>query len=88
MATAHVNGADLWYSLSGTGETMVHVHGAGLGHQNFASLTPLIAEHYSVLDFDMRGYGQSERPGGEYTMSVWSHIHRHRLRLRRQRRPR
>ena len=72
MATAHVNGADLWYRQSGQGATVVHIHGAGLGHQNFASLTPLMAQHYSVLDFDMRGYGQSERLEGEYSMSVWS----------------
>lgn len=72
MATAHVNGVTLWYKLTGEGETVVHVHGGGLGHENFAALTPLIAGRYCVLDFDMRGYGRSERPDQEYTMRVWS----------------
>jgi 3-oxoadipate enol-lactonase len=50
----------------------VHIHGGGLGHDNFARLTPLIAERYRVLDFDLRGYGLSDRPEQEYSFRVWA----------------
>jgi 3-oxoadipate enol-lactonase len=51
---------------------VVHIHGGGLGHENFGRLTPLIAERYSVLDLDLRGYGNSERPQQDYSLAVWS----------------
>jgi pimeloyl-ACP methyl ester carboxylesterase len=72
MATAKVNGLDLWYRWTGEGEPVVHIHGGGLGHGNFARLTPLIAERYAVLDLDLRGYGQSARPRQDYSFGVWS----------------
>jgi pimeloyl-ACP methyl ester carboxylesterase len=67
-----VNGTRLWYEQVGSGEPIVHLHGSGLGHQNFAALTPLMAPHMSVVDFDMRGYGESQEPGAEYSMRAWS----------------
>jgi pimeloyl-ACP methyl ester carboxylesterase len=72
VPAAQVDGARLWYCWTGTGEVVVHVHGGGLGHQNFDRLTPLIAERYRVLDLDLRGYGDSDRPDQEYSLRVWS----------------
>jgi len=72
MPTVELPGAKLWYEWTGEGEPVVHIHGGGLGHENFGPLTPLIAERYAVLDLDLRGYGQSERPEQEYTLGVWS----------------
>jgi hypothetical protein len=31
-----VNGAKLWYEVTGEGEPVVQIHGAGFGHFNFA----------------------------------------------------
>src|SRR5690242_9877484 len=41
---ARVNGVDLWYEISGEGEPVVQIHGAGFGHFNFAPATPVLAE--------------------------------------------
>ena len=38
--TAQVNGVELWYQISGEGEPVVQIHGAGFGHFNFAPATP------------------------------------------------
>src|SRR3954465_1063174 len=70
--TARVNGVDLWYELSGEGEPVVQIHGAGFGHFNFAPATPEISRHFEVVDYDMRGYGQSDRPVQHYDMEVWA----------------
>ena len=69
---ARVNGVELWYEISGEGEPVVQIHGAGFGHFNFAPATPELAQHFKVVDFDMRGYGKSDRPVQHYDMEVWA----------------
>ena len=50
----------------------MQIHGAGFGHFNFAPATPELAKHFKVVDFDLRGYGQSDRPVQHYDMEVWA----------------
>jgi pimeloyl-ACP methyl ester carboxylesterase len=69
---AQVNGVELWYEISGDGEPVIQIHGAGFGHFNFAPATPALAEHFRVIDYDMRGYGRSDRPVQHYDMEVWT----------------
>lgn len=69
---AEVNGARLWYRMSGAGAPIVQVHGSGFGHRNFDTVTPELARDHLVVDFDMRGYGRSERPVQRYDMGVWA----------------
>jgi pimeloyl-ACP methyl ester carboxylesterase len=69
---AQVNGVELWYEMTGEGEPVLQIHGAGFGHFNFAPATPAIAERFRVIDYDMRGYGHSERPVQDYDMEVWA----------------
>lgn len=72
MPHATVNGVQLWYKETGSGPTVLNLHGSGFGHKNFAQATPRLAEHFRVIDFDMRGYGASDRPRQDYTMAVWA----------------
>lgn len=67
-----VNGAQLWYEVQGEGETVVQIHGAGFGHFNFAPATPALSQRFRVVDYDMRGYGRSDRPLQHYDMEVWA----------------
>lgn len=67
-----VNGAQLWYEVQGEGETVVQIHGAGFGHFNFAPATPVLSQRFRVVDYDMRGYGRSDRPLQHYDMEVWA----------------
>jgi len=67
-----VNGVYLWYEASGEGEPVMQIHGAGFGHLNFAPATPELAKHFKVVDYDMRGYGRSDRPVQDYDMEVWA----------------
>ena len=53
-----VNGVNLWHRVTGEGEPVVQIHGAGFGHFNLDPVTPLIAEAgFMVVDYDQRGYG-------------------------------
>jgi len=67
-----VNGVNLWYRISGEGEPVAQIHGAGFGHFNFDPATPELSKHFKVIDYDMRGYGQSDRPLQHYDMEVWA----------------
>jgi len=67
-----VNGVNLWYRISGEGEPVAQIHGAGFGHFNFDPATPELSKHFRVIDYDMRGYGQSDRPVQHYDMEVWA----------------
>jgi pimeloyl-ACP methyl ester carboxylesterase len=67
-----VNGVDLWYRITGEGAPVVQIHGAGFGHYNFDPATPEISKHFRVVDYDMRGYGLSDRPVQPYDMEVWA----------------
>jgi pimeloyl-ACP methyl ester carboxylesterase len=71
-AKARVNGVELWYDVTGEGEPVIQIHGAGFGHFNFAPATQDLARHFQVVDYDMRGYGQSDRPVQRYDMEVWA----------------
>jgi 3-oxoadipate enol-lactonase len=68
-----VNGINVWHRVTGEGEPVVQIHGAGFGHFNLDPVTPLIADAgYMVVDWDMRGYGLSDKPSQHYDMEVWA----------------
>jgi pimeloyl-ACP methyl ester carboxylesterase len=68
-----VNGVNLWHRVTGVGAPVVQIHGAGFGHFNLDPVTPLIADAgFAVVDYDQRGYGQSDKPLQHYDMEVWA----------------
>lgn len=72
MPLISVNGANLFYESTGTGPTVIHVHGAGIGRANWSALTPLVAKHFRVIDYDARGFGDSDAPVQPYSMELWA----------------
>lgn len=72
MAITQVNGVDLYYEVNGEGSWVLQVPGAVSGHAGYAAVTPGMAEHFKVLDYDPRGYGESDRPDQKYTFEVWA----------------
>ena len=68
-----VNGARLWHRISGEGEPVAQIHGAGFGHFNLDPVTPILAEAgFRVVDYDQRGYGQSDKPLQRYDMEIFA----------------
>lgn len=66
------NGIKMWHRITGTGEAVVQLHGAGFGHYNTDPCTPVLGDHFQVIDFDQRGYGESDKPVQKYDMEVWA----------------
>jgi len=52
-------GETIWFKSSGAGKPLLHIHGSAFGHRNFEKLTPAMAPHVEVIDFDLPGYGES-----------------------------
>jgi pimeloyl-ACP methyl ester carboxylesterase len=72
MPTAQVNGVEIWYQLTGEGPYLLQVPGAVSGHEGYALVTEAMSPHFTVIDFDPRGYGASSRPRQRYTFDVWA----------------
>lgn len=72
MADVTVNDCRLWYELKGEGTHLLQIGGAGFAHENFGFVTEGMAKSFTVIDFDLRGYGLSERPEQVYSMDVWA----------------
>jgi 3-oxoadipate enol-lactonase len=72
MAKVTVNGCELWYEIQGRGKPVVQIGGAVSGHEGYVYVTPEMAKHFAVLDYDHRGYGMSDRPRQTYTMDTWA----------------
>lgn len=65
MSAARINGVELFYELSGSGEPLVLVHGSWGDHHNWDAVVSTLAESFRVLAFDRRGHSTSERPAGQ-----------------------
>jgi pimeloyl-ACP methyl ester carboxylesterase len=72
MSEVMVDGCKIWYDVAGEGETMLHIGGAGFGHENFNSVREEMRKHFNVVEFDLRGYGLSDRPEQHYDFDVWA----------------
>lgn len=62
MATAMVNGVELYYDITGTGDSLVLTHGSWTEGTGWAPAVARLAERYQVVVWDRRGHSRS-RPG-------------------------
>ncbi|QRM32591.1 alpha/beta fold hydrolase [Microvirga sp. VF16] len=72
MPTIKLSRAELFYELRGQGPIMCHLHGGTLGRHHFALLSPILAERFQVLDFDLRGVGDSASDPMPDGLSDWA----------------
>ena len=66
MATARVNGVELYYETTGTGDCLVLTHGSWTDGTGWDRVVPGLAERYQVVVWDRRGHSRSQagdRPG-------------------------
>jgi pimeloyl-ACP methyl ester carboxylesterase len=61
MPRISANGVELNYDLTGSGETLVLVHGSWSDRNNWLPVAPELARSFSVVAYDRRGSGLSTR---------------------------
>jgi pimeloyl-ACP methyl ester carboxylesterase len=64
------NGISMNYEVTGSGRWLTLIHGAGDNLEAWWNQVPAFSERYRVLTYDVRGYGQTETPAGEYTTDI------------------
>ncbi|MSQ23136.1 MAG: alpha/beta hydrolase [Chloroflexi bacterium] len=64
MATANVNGMDMYYEVHGDGPAIVFAHGVGGNHASWYQQVPFFSRYYKVITVDQRGFGRSEDVNG------------------------
>jgi 3-oxoadipate enol-lactonase len=62
---AEVNGTRLYYETAGTGDAIVLLHGLAADSRYWQVLFDALAQHYQVVRYDLRGFGQSALPTSE-----------------------
>jgi haloacetate dehalogenase len=64
--TARVNDIRLHYVTSGDGPPLFLLHGFPQSWYMWRKVIPALAEHFTVVAPDLRGYGDSDKPGGGF----------------------
>jgi 3-oxoadipate enol-lactonase len=60
---AEVNGTRLYYEVAGEGYPLVLMHGGIMDSAMWDEQVEAFAQHYRVIRYDLRGFGQSDLPG-------------------------
>jgi 3-oxoadipate enol-lactonase len=68
MATARINGIDLYYEVHGNGEPLLLIMGLGANTSSWFSQIAAFSREYQVIAFDNRGAGRSDKPNEAYSM--------------------
>src|SRR3989442_15734833 len=68
MATANINGIEIYYEVHGSGEPLLLIMGLGANATGWYAQIPAFSKDYQVIAFDNRGAGRSEKPNEPYTM--------------------
>ncbi len=65
MPEQRINGANLFYELTGSGDPLVLVHGSWVDHSSWQLVVPDLTRSFRVMTYDRRGHSLSERPLGQ-----------------------
>src|SRR5215211_1571096 len=64
---AEVNGARIAYDVAGSGPPVLLLH-AGIGDRRmWDAQVPVFAEHFTVVRFDARGFGETRKPDAAFS---------------------
>jgi pimeloyl-ACP methyl ester carboxylesterase len=64
---AEVAGAHVRYVDQGQGPAVVLVHGFASSLETWTAVLPALARHHRVIALDLKGFGWSDRPEGDYS---------------------
>ena len=68
MPSINANGIDIYYEKHGRGPEMLLIHGLGNDSREWGPLIGELEHELTLISYDMRGSGRSDKPKGPYTM--------------------
>ncbi len=69
MATARVNGIEIYYEAHGVGDPLLLIMGLGANTTNWWAQVPDLSAAFRVITFDNRGAGRSTKPNESYSIA-------------------
>ena len=64
---AELNGARFYYEVAGEGDPLVLVHAGIADRRMWDDQFELLAQHYTVVRYDRRGFGRTEMVAGDFS---------------------
>jgi len=68
--TVSIDGVGVHYLEAGEGPALVLIHGLGASTFTFQRVVPELARRFRVVALDLKGFGFSDRPDGDYTLTA------------------
>ena len=68
--TVRTSGGTLAYTIAGSGEPLLLIHGLGGTRNTWRHLIPSLAATHTVIAPDLPGHGDSEAPAGDYSLGA------------------
>ena len=70
MPTAHVNGIDVRYAVTGSGPWITFSHSLACRLEMWDEEVKRLSRHFTVLAYDTRGHGETSAPAIPYTLEM------------------
>jgi pimeloyl-ACP methyl ester carboxylesterase len=72
MPLVQTNDIETYYEMTGEGEPIVFVHGAGGSHDNWHPQVKCFSDRFRVVTYDVRGHGESGGSDREYSCALFA----------------
>jgi pimeloyl-ACP methyl ester carboxylesterase len=72
MTIAHVNDIDIYFEIHGSGPPLVLIMGLRRNAEWWYRQIPELSKHFTVVAFDNRGAGRSDKPEMDYSIRLFA----------------
>jgi len=72
MPIAHVNDIDMYFEIHGSGPPLVLIMGLRRNAEWWYRQIPELSEHFTIIVFDNRGAGRSDKPEMDYSIRLFA----------------
>jgi uncharacterized protein (TIGR04551 family) len=69
-----VDGIHVRYREVGSGPAVVMIHGYGASLESWAAVAPTVGAHHRVIALDLKGFGWTSRPDGDYSPAAQAEL--------------
>ncbi len=72
MPTVTLDGIRVFYEQRGQGDPVLLIHGLGSSTEDWDMQVEALQRTYTVVTYDVRGHGQSDKPAGPYSVAQFA----------------